>query len=149
MYSISVNKSYKEIRTKLFDHAAHNGSNYLNEHCFVSVVLHVPASSPKDTVYLFVPLGYRLWTKKESKLELAAQMVRSVMPALASCNQVILLCDSWYPKKTVPGLVNEFPNFEMICNVRVDTVLYDFPGERTGKRGRPRIHGERIRLKCG
>ena len=135
-----------EARSKLFDHAAHNGSNYLNGHCFVSVVLHVPVSSPKGTVYLSVPLGYRLWTKKESKLELAAQMVRSVMPALASCNQVILLCDSWYPKKPVPGLVNEFPNLEMICNVRVDTVLYDLPGERTGKRGRPQIHRERIRL---
>ena len=84
------------------------------------------------------------WIHLISKL--AAQMVRSVMPALASCNQVILLCDSWYPKKPVPGLVNEFPNLEMICNVRVDTVLYDLPGERTGKRGRPQIHRERIRL---
>ena len=25
--------------SKLFDHAAHNGSNYLNGHCFVSVML--------------------------------------------------------------------------------------------------------------
>lgn len=135
-----------EARSKLFDHAAHNGSNYLNGHCFVSVMLHVPVSSPDGIVYLSVPLGYRLWTKKESKLELAAQMVRSVMPALASCKQVILLCDSWYPKKPIPGLVNEFLNLEIICNVRVDTVLYDLPGERTGKRGRPRIRGERIRL---
>ena len=28
-----------ELRSKLFDHAAHNGSNYLNGHCFVSVLL--------------------------------------------------------------------------------------------------------------
>ena len=28
---------------KLFDHAAHNGSNYLNGHCFVSLMLCVPA----------------------------------------------------------------------------------------------------------
>ena len=28
--------------SKLFDHAAHNGSNYLNGHCFVSVMLCVP-----------------------------------------------------------------------------------------------------------
>lgn len=27
--------------SKLFDHAAHNGSNYLNGHCFVSVMLFV------------------------------------------------------------------------------------------------------------
>lgn len=135
-----------EARSKLFDHAAHNGSNYLNGHCFVSVMLHVPVSSPDGITYLSVPLGYRLWTREETKLELAANMIRSVMPALASCRQVILLCDSWYPKKPVPGLVNEFSNLEMICNVRIDTVLYDLPGERTGKRGRPRIHGDRISL---
>ena len=28
--------------SKLFDHAVHNGSNYLNGHCFVSVMLCVP-----------------------------------------------------------------------------------------------------------
>lgn len=28
--------------SRLFDHAAHNGSNYLNGHCFVSIMLHVP-----------------------------------------------------------------------------------------------------------
>ena len=73
-------------------------------------------------------------------------MMRSVMAELASCRQVILLCDSWYPKKPVTGLVEEFKNLEMICCARSDTVLYDIPGERTGRRGRPRIHGERLEL---
>lgn len=40
------------------------------------------------------------------------------------------LCDSWYPKKPVTGLVEEFKNLEMICCGRSDTVLYDLPGER-------------------
>ena len=31
-----------EYASKLFDHAAHNGPNYLNGHCFVSVMLCVP-----------------------------------------------------------------------------------------------------------
>ena len=132
--------------SKLFDHAAHNGSNYLNGHCFVSIMLHVPLESADGAIYLSVPLGYRLWTKELSKLELAADMVRSVMPELASCRQVILLCDSWYPKKPVTGLVEEFKNLEMICCARSDTVLYGLPGERTGKPGRPRIHGERLEL---
>ena len=122
--------------SKLFDHALHNGSNYLNGHCFVSVMLHVPVLSPDGIVYLSVSLGYRLWTKEETKLELVAQMIRSVMPALDSCKQVILLCDSWYPKKTVTGLADEFVNLEMICNVRIDAVLYALAGERTGKCGR-------------
>ena len=80
--------------SKLFDHAAHNGSSYLNDHCFVSIMLHVPFQSADGIIYLSIPLGYRLWTKKLSKLELAADMVRSVMAVLAPCSQVILLCDS-------------------------------------------------------
>ena len=137
-----------QARSRLFDHAAHNGSNYLNGHCFVSIMLHVPFKSADGIIYLSIPLGYRLWTKELSKLELAADMVRSVMAELSSCRQVILLCDSWYPKKPVTGLVEEFENLEMICCARSDTVLYDLPGERTGKRGRPRIHGERLELSC-
>lgn len=135
-----------QARSNLFDHAAHNGSNYLKGHCFVSLMLHVPLKSADGITYLSVPLGYRLWTKELSKLELAADMVRSVMTELSSCRQVILLCDSWYPKKPVTGLVSEFENLEMICCVRSDTVLYDLPGERTGRRGRPRIHGSRLEL---
>lgn len=132
--------------SKLFDHAAHNGSSYLNGHCFVSIMLHVPFQSADGIIYLSIPLGYRLWTKELSKLELAAEMIRSVMAALGPCSQVILLCDSWYPKKPVTGLVEEFKNLEMVCCARSDTVLYDLPGERTGRRGRPRIHGERLEL---
>ena len=30
-----------QARSKLFDHAAHNGSNYLDGHCFVSIMIHV------------------------------------------------------------------------------------------------------------
>ena len=132
--------------SKLFDHAVHNGSSYLDGHCFVSIMLHVPLVSNDKIVYLSVPLGYRLWTKEHSKLDLAADMVRSVTAELAPCRQVILLCDSWYPKKPVTGLVTEFNNLEMICCARSDTVLYDLPGERTGQRGRPRTHGERLEL---
>ena len=62
-----------QVCSKLFDHAAHNGSNYLNGHCFVSIMLHVPVQSADGTIYLSVPLGYRLWTKELSKLELVSQ----------------------------------------------------------------------------
>ena len=50
--------------SKLFDHAAHNGSNYLNGHCFVSVMLCVPVWNRDKVSYLSVPLGYRMWQKK-------------------------------------------------------------------------------------
>ena len=83
-----------QVRSKLFDHAAHNVSNFLNGYCFVSIMLHVPMKSADGVVSLSVPLGYRLWTKELSKLELAADMARSVMAELFHCKQVILLCDS-------------------------------------------------------
>ena len=38
--------------SKLFDHAAHNGSNYLNGHCFVSVMLCVPVWNVDKVYYL-------------------------------------------------------------------------------------------------
>ena len=135
-----------QARSRLFDHAAHNGSSYLDGHCFVSIMLHVPLESADGIFYLSVPLGYRLWTKELSKLELAADMVHSVMAELSFVRQVILLCDSWYPKKPVTTLVTEFKNLEMICCTRSDTVLYDLPGERTGRRGHPRIYGKRLKL---
>lgn len=55
----------KENVSKLFDHAAHNGSNYLNGHCFVSVMLCVPVWNRDKVSYLSVPPGYRMWQKKE------------------------------------------------------------------------------------
>lgn len=80
--------------SKLFDHAAHNGSNYLNGHCFVSIMLCVPVWNQDKISYLSVPLGYRMWQKKESKLELAAAMIRKVMPEFQSREHIIILCDS-------------------------------------------------------
>ena len=47
--------------SKLFDHAAHNGSNYLNGHCFVSVTLCVPVWNRDKVSYLSVPLGH-VWS---------------------------------------------------------------------------------------
>ena len=87
--------------SKLFDHAAQNSSNYLNGHCFVSIMLCVPVWNQDKISYLSVPLGYRMWKKKESKLELAGTMIRKVMPEFQSREHVIILCDSWYTKQNL------------------------------------------------
>lgn len=133
-----------ELRSKLFDHAAHNGSNYLNGHCMVSILLSFPVMADGSIRYLSVPLGYRLWDKKQTKLEIAAGMVRRAMDGIGPDRQVFLLCDSWYPKGCVAGLVNEYHNLDIICNARIDTVMYDLPPGRTGKRGRPKKYGGRL-----
>lgn len=132
--------------SKLFDHAAHNGSNYLNGHCFVSLMLCVPVWNHKKVVYLAVPLGYRMWQKSESKLELAASMVRQVMPEFQEKKNVIILCDSWYVKKNLVSIIEEYQNLDLIGNARSDSVIYDLAPERTGRRGRPAKHGRRLSI---
>ena len=132
--------------SKLFDHAAHNGSNYLNGHCFVSLMLCVPVWDNHKIVYMGIPLGYRMWKKEISKLSLAAEMVRNVMGVLGTERQVVVLADSWYGKSEIFMLKEQFGNLDVTCNVRKDTVLYDLAPPRTGKKGRPPKHGDRLSI---
>ena len=132
--------------SKLFDHAAHKGSNYLNGHCFVSLMLCIPVWNKDRIHYLAVPLGYRMWQKKESKLELAASMVRQVMPEFHQKRNVLIVCDSWYVKKDLVCIVEEYDNLDLIGNARSDSVMYDLPPQPTGRRGRPAAHGARLSI---
>jgi len=138
-------KKFEDV-SKLFDHAAHNGCNYLNGHCFVSLMLCVPVWEKQKIVYLAVPLGYRMWTKETSKLELAASMVRQIMPRLSSQKNVIILCDSWYAKKDLVCVADEYANLDIICNARCDSVIYDLAPQPAGRRGRPAKHGRRLSI---
>ena len=98
--------------------------------------------------YLSVPVGYRMWTKEETKLKMAADLVRLAVKAIRTEKKVLLCCDScWYPKAEITELPEKFENPDIICNVRSDTALHELPPERTGKKGRPRIKGERLSLK--
>ncbi len=135
-----------EYCSVLFDHAAHNGSSYLNGHCFVSLMISVPVMENGVIRYISIPVGYRMWTKEETKLKMAADLVKLAMQEIGKEKNVILCCDSWYPKAEITELPEEFENLNIICNVRSDTALYELPPERTGKKGRPRIKGERISL---
>ena len=87
-----------------------------------------------------------MWTKEETKLKMAADLVRLAMKAIGTEKKVLLCCDSRYPKAEITQLPEEFENPDIICNVRSDTALYELPPERTGKKGRPRIRGEKISL---
>ena len=57
--------------------------------------------------------------KKESKLELAASMIRQVMPEFHSKDHVIILCDSWYTKQNLVSIVDEYPNLDLIANEKI------------------------------
>lgn len=92
--------------SKLFDHAAHNSFNYLNGHCFVSILLCIPVGDQEKVSYLSVPLGYRMWQKKEVKLELATSMIRQVMLEFQGKEHVVILCDSWYTKQNLVPVID-------------------------------------------
>jgi len=130
----------------LFYHAAHNGSNYLNGHCFVSLMLCILVWNHDKISYLSVPLEYRMWHKTESKLELAASMVRQVMLEFSHKKNVFILCDSWYTKQNLVYIVNEYENLDLIGNARSDPVIYDLAPTPTGHRGRPTKHGRRLSI---
>ena len=140
-------KKFEQVSI-LYDHAAHNGNSYLNGHCFVSVMLCVPYADNKNSSIrsISIPLGYRMWKKTESKLELAASMIRQVMPEFSQKKQVTVMCDSWYTKNPFTGLMDEYKNLDLIGNARSDSGLYDLPPARTGKRGRPATHGKRLSI---
>jgi len=131
----------------LFDHTNKNGTSYLDGHCFVSLVINIPLSWNGSIKYLGIPVGYKLYDKKQSKLEIAASLVKAVMPLLGDY-QVILLCDSWYPKGEVINTIKQYINLDLIAAVRWDTALYDLPPASTGKRGRPRKYGDKIDIKA-
>ena len=126
------------------NHAIRNDSNYLNGHCFVSTMLCVPVWNRDKVSYLSIPLGYRMWQKKESKLELAAYMIRQVMPKFHRKKHVIILCVSWYTKQNLVSIVDEYPNLDLIGNARIDSVMYDSAPARIGHRGHPAKHGKHL-----
>jgi hypothetical protein len=130
----------------LFDHTNKNGSSYLDGHCFVSLVINIPLFWKGCIKYLSIPVGYRLYDKQQSKLEIVATLVKTVMPLLLDY-QVILLCDSWYPKGAVIDAVKQYSNLDLIAATRSDTALYDLPPLPTGKKGRPRKYGDQIDIK--
>ena len=128
-------KKFEDV-SKLFDHASHNGSNCLNGHCFVSVLLYAPVWNGNKISCQSVPLGYHIWEKNQSRLKLAAFMVRQVMPEFQGRKNIITLCDSWYVKKELTAIVKKYQNPDLVGNVRSDSVMYDFAPQPTGHRGR-------------
>ena len=145
---VKFGKHFEQVSI-LHDHALHTGKLYVNGHAFVSLMLCVPIMKQhhgKPCIsYIAVPLGYRMWTKENNKLKIAADMVSVVMPLMED-RQVILSFDSWYAKRTFIQPLQGFENLTMICNARYDSALFDLPPVPTGKRGRPAKRGKKLSL---
>ena len=105
-YRLSKNKSSK----------SNDKGAFINGYCFVSLLMLVPVITLNGTVtYRTIVVAQKMWTGKVSKLVMADQLVRLTLTMLGN-RQVILLCDSWYPKGKVAKLV-EIINLDLICNV--------------------------------
>ena len=86
-----------------------------------------------------------MWTKEQTKLELAGNLIEEVMPLLKD-RQVLLLFDSWYAKSSLIERVLQYPHLAFICNVRSDSAMYELPPLPSSKPGRPKKRGKRIHL---
>ena len=128
----------------MFDHAKHNGNQYLKGHCFVAMTISIPIAIGCKVRYLNIPVGFRLRGDNENKLKIASKMIDTAMEILSEYPMVILLCDSWYPKGSILETVKKHKNLELIANARVDTSIFDLPPKRTGKPGRPAEKGRKL-----
>lgn len=135
-----------ECRQTMFDHAKHNGSNYMKGHCFVALTISVPIIMEGNVSYLNVPVRFRLRGEGENKLKMAAGMLDDAMDILGDLPMTILLCDSWYPKGDVLKAVKRHKNLQLIANARIDTSLFELPPPKTGKRGAPRKKGNPLNI---
>ena len=95
--------------SRLYDHAEHNGPFYLNGHCFVSLMVCVPVWKNRKISYLPIPPGYKMWDKTKSKILLAAEMVRHVMPELSGQKMLYLCLTAGMLKRLPPVLLTNFP----------------------------------------
>ena len=105
--------------SKLFDHAAHNGSNYLNGHCFVSIMLCIPVWKNDRVSYLSLPLGYRMWQKKAPLNQTESDRMKYIPLFLYSFQWNIET--SYYEQKTFWSLcsymVRNCKGIEMLVNL--------------------------------
>ncbi|WP_243428229.1 hypothetical protein [Clostridium rhizosphaerae] len=91
---------------KLFDRTKHDGTSFLNGHCFVSLAISIPILVYGKIKYITLPVGYKIYDKSETKLEIAGNMIQNIMPLLKDY-QVIVLCDSWYTKKPFLNILQQ------------------------------------------
>ena len=88
----------------------------------------IPESLAKETVliaiddttirYISISIGYAMWTPKNTKLELAIELLEEIIPMLKD-KQVILCFDNWYAKKK---LILIFP--DDVISVNLNLKLY-------------------------
>ena len=146
-------------RERLFDHSGYRDKkenkeksqerkgHFINGHCFVSLIMLIPAMMSSGLKYIPVVVAQRMWNKDLNKLNIACELVLQARSVIGENRQLILLCDSWYPKGKIASLIN-LQHFDIICNIRHDSVMTELthPKKEEGTVGRHRTKGDRVKL---
>ena len=142
-------------RGKLFEHSGYSQpkgnsaasqnkkGRFIYGHCFVTLIMLIPAMTITGLKYVPVVVAQRMWTGKVSKLVMAREMVLLARKIVGEHRQLMLLCDSWYPKGGVAGLAR-LQHLDIICNARSDSAMFEMPipKEKPGP-GAPKSTGSR------
>jgi hypothetical protein len=106
----------------------------------IGVLVHLPFVSKRTAC---LPVLARLWRPRQpgrSKLDLACELVRLVAARFPD-RRIHLVCDAAYAGKTLAGLP---ARVTVTTRLRCDAALYQLAPPPTGRRGRPRVKGERL-----
>ena len=142
---------------KLFEHSGYSQpkgnsaasqnkkGRFIYGHCFVTLIMLIPAMTITGLKYVPVVVAQRMWTGKVSKLVMAREMVLLARKIVGEHRQLMLLCDSWYPKGGVAGLAR-LQHLDIICNARSDSAMFEMPipKEKTGP-WCPKKYGKQIK----
>ena len=93
----------------------------------------IPAMMSSGLKYIPIVVAQRMWNKDLNKLDIAYELVLQARSVIGENRQLILLCDSWYPKGKIAGLKN-LQNIDIICNVRHDSVMIELTPPKKEKR---------------
>lgn len=143
-YSRKKDSSSDESQEKS-DASQKKKGHFIRGHCFVTLVMLIPAMTAAGLRHVPVVVAQRMWTGRITKLAMARELVLLVRSIAGEHRQLMLLCDSWYPKGEVAELT-KYRNLDITCSVRSDSAMFEVPApkEKPGP-GRPRKYGKRIR----
>ena len=77
----------------------------------------IPIYKSSEVNYITIPVGYKLFDKSVSKLDLAKSLMHTIMPKLKDF-QVIILCDTWYTNEKLLQILDSYDNLELIGAVK-------------------------------
>jgi len=97
----------------------------------------------------FAPRDVRRVPASSKAVEVAAQQVKRLAEDAQPTDAKAVVVDSHYPQPSfLRAFVGLAPRVVLLARLGCNRVLYSAPPPRTGRPGRPRVHGEKLRLQA-